>query len=165
MRCIRHTKLTAWATALTIAVAGAVLPAVSPAAPAGGSGGFYPAHITTHPVRHRVRRRHHRNGPITCTKVVDCITWAADEFHQSPAAAIAVANCESGLRPGITAYNGYGEFQGMWMFENSTWDGSILPGWIKSHSVYDPYWSSVGAMWMWAHGWQHAWTCYTKLYG
>jgi LysM repeat protein len=81
------------------------------------------------------------------------ITAAAQRYGQSPAAMIAVAQCESSLNP--LAYNGEYGASGLFQFLPSTW--ATTP--YASSNIFDPYASANAAGWMWSVGRRGEWVC------
>jgi LysM repeat protein len=92
-------------------------------------------------------------APVTGNNIPAIITAAAQRYGQSPAAMIAVAQCESSLNP--NAYNGEYGASGLFQFLPSTW--ATTP--YANANIFDPYASANAAAWMWSVGRRGEWVC------
>ncbi len=92
-------------------------------------------------------------APIAGNDITAIITAAAQRYGQSPAAMIAVAQCESSLNP--NAYNGQYGASGLFQFLPSTW--ATTP--YASSNIFDPYANANAAAWMWSVGRRNEWVC------
>jgi hypothetical protein len=86
------------------------------------------------------------------TRIARCfIRRAALHFHQPRKLAYYVAWRESRYHWGIT--NPSSGTAGLFQFARQTW--RYTP--YRNRSPYHPRWASLGAMWMWAHGYRSHW--------
>lgn len=92
-------------------------------------------------------------APVAGNNITAIITAAAQRYGQSPAAMIAVAQCESSLNP--NAYNGEYGASGLFQFLPSTW--ATTP--YANANIFDPYASANAAAWMWSVGRRGEWVC------
>jgi LysM repeat protein len=92
-------------------------------------------------------------APAGAGNITAIITAAAQRYGQSPAAMIAVAQCESSLNP--NAYNGEYGASGLFQFLPSTWQTTPY----ASSNIFDPYASANAAGWMWSVGRRGEWVC------
>jgi hypothetical protein len=87
------------------------------------------------------------------TKISRCfIRRAASHFHQSLSQAYYIAHRESHYNYKVT--NSSSGAAGLYQFMPSTWAHTPY----HRHSPYNPRWASLGAMWMWKHGYQSHWS-------
>jgi hypothetical protein len=82
------------------------------------------------------------------------IVRAARFYHQPAGAALAIAYRESRWNPGVT--NRSSGAAGLFQFMPRTW--RYTPYGRRGKSPYNPRWASLGAMWMWAHGYRSHWS-------
>jgi hypothetical protein len=83
--------------------------------------------------------------------VLPCIASAARRYRQSVVAAKRVAYCESTDNPSASS----GGHLGLYQFLASTF--ATTP--YRWRSVWEARWSSLAAMWLWAHGGKGQWQC------
>jgi soluble lytic murein transglycosylase-like protein len=81
------------------------------------------------------------------------IVRAARFYHQPQGLALSIAYRESRWNPGVT--NRSSGAAGLYQFMPRTW--RYTPYGKRGKSAYNPRWASLGAMWMWAHGYYSHW--------
>jgi soluble lytic murein transglycosylase-like protein len=81
------------------------------------------------------------------------IVRAARFYHQPQGLALGIAFRESRWNPGVT--NRSSGAAGLFQFMPRTW--RYTPYGRRGKSPYNPRWASLGAMWMWAHGFRSHW--------